>query len=214
MEFDKLVERIDITRARIEAHISGAAMVHIASTRVEDGAHALATVLAYSFAKTGQPTLLVESVPDTASGTAARGGSFAGDVFSKIRAGKDGAPDRLLVGDLGSRSVNDIKELFAKLRTRFAVAITSNSLAENGGAVGLAALSDIVVISVKKNRTSRAADRQLSDALRGMNAPVMGVVMVDRDLEKGVESLLRSEPRAVADDLGAVRLERAGVRAS
>ena len=213
MEFDKLVERIDITRVRIEALLDGASMIHVASARLEDGAHALATVLAYSFASTGQATLLIEPASDPSS-KIARNSSLPSDVFAKIRPGKDGEPDRLRLNDVGARSVADLKELFAKLRGRFAIAITSNSLAENGGAVGLAALSDVVLISVKKNRTNRGADRQLSEALKGMNAPVMGVVMVDHDIDKAVESLRRNETRAAGDEVGAVRLERAGVRAS
>lgn len=213
MEFEKLVERIDITRVRIEALLDGASMIHVASARREDGAHALATGLAYSFAATGQTTILIETPSDAAS-KSARNTLLASDVFAKIRPGKDGEPARLRLSDVGARSVADLKELFAKLRGRFAIAITSNSLAENGGAVGLAALSDVVLISVKKNRTNRGADRELSDALKGMNAPIMGVIMVDHDIDATVGSLRGNETRATGDEVGAVRLERAGARAS
>lgn len=211
LNLSKLIDRIDITRSRIEAQVQGAAIIHVASARLDDCAHTLAAVLAYSFRRTGQTTLLVESVAAKAGKPGSRGSSD--DLFARIRPGIEGEPDRLDVGNIGAWSAADIKALYALLRSRYAITITAHSLAEQGGALGLATHSDVVIVSVKTNRGACAEDRQLNDALRASNAPIMGVVMLDNDAERTLSTLKRdAKPQFVAEDSSKRRLEHVRVR--
>jgi hypothetical protein len=197
MALEDLIERVEITRSRIESQLTGASVINVASARADDGASALATVLAHSFARAGYPTLLLEGRGVPPQPQFASTSLVEGDVLSKVRLARQGGPDALRLDALGARSVAETKRAYAMLRDRYAISVSSHSLAKNPGMIGLASLADVVLISFRKGRSPRDEDRVLAELLRGSSAPVLGVVMMEPDSIESATELHDSSPLTI-----------------
>jgi len=205
-----LIDRVEATRARIETQIGSTAVVNVASAHFDDGGRELAQLLAHSFTRSGYSTLLVEprSSADVNYGASAVKDI---DVLSKVRPARKGLPDVLRLDDVGVRSVSEVKDLYASIRSKYQVSITSQSFKQNPGLSGLAALADVTLISIKSGRGAKSGDRELSEMLRASNAPVLGVVLVDPAAVKAMAvlqlhevSLIHAEQEAATGRRGAL----------
>ncbi|MBD5655133.1 MAG: hypothetical protein IAI50_08110 [Candidatus Eremiobacteraeota bacterium] len=207
-----LIDRVESTRARIESQIGANAVVNIASAHFDDGGRELASLLAHSFTRSGYTTLLVEprSSADVNYGVSA---VKEIDVLSKIRPARQGVPDILRLDDVGVRSVNEVKDLYASLKSKYQVAITSQSFKQNPGLLGLASMADVTLVSIKAGRGAKSADRELNDLLRASQAPVLGVVLVDPAAVKAMAVLQRSEVSLIHAEQEAATARRGALSA-
>jgi hypothetical protein len=166
-----IVERLSVTRTRIEAAASGGpAVVAVTSARGTDGTNLLAHGLAQSLAAVGRGVLLVRSDPKPA---------VVENRWRSIRVGKSGEPSLLDLVD--SYSFEAAQAAFAEFRQRYAFTIVDAALPlRSGSALSLVGAADLVLIAVEQGRASREEDKELAGALRSARAKTLGVVTIDR----------------------------------
>jgi len=164
-----IIERLSVTRTRVEAAASGPAVVAVTSARRTDGTGLLAHGLAQSLASVGRGVLLVRSDVKPASE----------QRWRSIRVGKSGEPSLLDLVD--SYSFDAAQTAFAEFRQRYAFTIVDAALPlRSGSALSLVGAADLVLIAVEQGRASREEDKELASALRSARAKTLGVVTIDR----------------------------------
>jgi hypothetical protein len=165
-----ILEKLSITRTRIEAAARGPAVVTVTSAQATDGTNLLAYGLAQSLAAVGRGVLLVRSevTPSAPEGRT-----------RSIRAAKSGEPSILDLSD--AYSFDAAQAAFAEFRNRYAFTIVDAAVAlRNGSALSLVGAADFVLVAVEHGRPSRDADRELASALRSAHANTLGVVTIGR----------------------------------
>ena len=165
-----IVEKLSVTRAKLEAVMTGSAVIAVTSARVSDGAELLAHGLAMSLASVTRDVLLL-GLP---ASTRIRGNDRIG-----FRDARDGVPT---VSNLAPAYSFEAAQLaFEDYRRHYRFTVVSTVRpTQNGSMLSLIGAADFVVIGVEEGRPSKPEDKELAEALRSANANVLGVVTIDR----------------------------------
>jgi len=180
------IGRLGVTRARIEAAVSGASVLAVTSALRTDGSTFLAAGLAQSLCSVGHEVLLVRMGEGSTTDRTAPVRSRKADreVPVSVREGKSGEPDTLYLGWSGSPasySLEAAQAAFARFRERYAFTIVDATVVlGNGTALSLARAADGVLIALEKGRSGREVDRELAKVLRAAGATTLGIVTIDR----------------------------------
>ena len=184
MDLAAIVQRLDVTRARIEAEVDVPGVIAITSAARGDGKSLVATGLAYGLAGVGHSVLLVDGNADgfnaSGAGSAPKLDVLPFDILQYVTPGVRGEPSRLALtapGVVTSCSVEAVQATFARLRSHFEYTIVDTAvLVQSGMAVVLTSEADGVVIAFKQARAALQADREFVKVLRSSQTPVLGVV--------------------------------------
>jgi hypothetical protein len=130
------------------------------------------------------------------------------DILSKIRPARQGVPDSLRLDDVGVRSLAEVRDLYAALRTRYQITITSHSLKANPGLMSLASAADIALISFKAGRAAKNEDRELAEMLRSSNAAVLGLVLMEPAALETMAAMQHNELMLVHSEQDAATVRR------
>jgi hypothetical protein len=165
-----IVDKLSVTRAKIESAAGGPVVIAITSALVTDGADLLGSGLAKSLFEVGRGVLLLSS----------RGASAAAEPRRiGLRDGKDSGMSVAAIP--GSYSFDAAQASYEECRSRFAFTVVcAGPAANNGSSLSLASAADFVLIAVEQGRSSREEDRELASTLSAANARVFGVVTIDR----------------------------------
>jgi hypothetical protein len=165
-----IVDKLSVTRAKIEAVTAGPVVIAITSARLTDGADLLGSSLAKSLSGVGRDVLLLCSRATPVAPEPRRIG---------IREGNDSGPSVIALA--GSYSFDAAQAAYEEYRSRFAFTVVcAGPAAKNGSALSLACAADFVLIAVEQGRSSREDDRELARVLNAANAKTFGVVTIDR----------------------------------
>jgi Mrp family chromosome partitioning ATPase len=178
MKNSEILERLGVTRARVEAAVPRSSVVAVTSALPSDGSGFLAAGLAQSLASVGHDVLLVRT----------SGPSSISDRTTPLRGrrnehdGKSGEPDVLNLGRDGapaSYSLESAQSIFERFRERYAFTVVdAGNVLDDGTALSLARAADAVLISFEQGRAGRDADRELGKVLKSAGAKMLGVVTV------------------------------------
>jgi Mrp family chromosome partitioning ATPase len=183
MDLTAIVQRLDVTRALIEADVAVPAVIAVTSAARGDGKSLVAAGLAHGLAGVGHRVLLVDGNADGADvnpGGAPKLDLLPYDILQYVTLGLRGEPSYLRLvtpGVVSTCSVETVQATFARLRENFAYTIVDTAvLVQSGMAVALAGEADGVVIAFKQGRPALEADRDFVKVLRSLKTPVLGVV--------------------------------------
>lgn len=197
MGFSEIVERLDVTRARIESGVSEPTVIAITSAKVGDGKALLATALAHSFSSVGYRVLLVGANQYAPLVEGVRSAPKISDrpefdILAYAKPDSKGGPDVLELtapGVAGSCSKESTDATFARFRANYPFTIVYTSvLAQSGVAFSFVSSSDQVVLAFRTGRAADDADRKLLELLKSADATVAGTVMMDRRAIRAFET--------------------------
>ncbi len=164
----EIVNKLSVTRAKLEAVATGPAVIAVTSARLTDGTDLLAKGLAMSLASV-TPDVLLLHAPSSSQ-------LRVKDRFEARPLG-NGAPT---VAELqSSYSFEDARAAFESYRKsyRFTVVVAEQPM-KNGSMLSLLGAADFVVVGLEAERASKPDDRELAQLLRSANANVLGVVTI------------------------------------
>ena len=164
----EIVNKLSVTRAKLEAAASGPAVIAVTSARLTDGTDLLARGLALSLASVTQDVLLLHS----ASSSQIR----VKDRFEARPLGNGGPT----VAELqSSYSFEDARHAFEGYRKNYQfTVVVAEQPTKNGSMLSLLGAADFVVVGLESERSSKPEDRELAQLLRSANANVLGVVTI------------------------------------
>lgn len=212
MDISAIVQRLDVTRARIEEEVIAPGVIAVTSAARGDGKSLVATGLAYGLAAVGHSVLLISGNQNTNSGAvfAPKSSDVPFDLLSVVAPGVRGEPSRVSLTSpelIATCSVENVQAAFARLREKFAYTVVDTGvLVESGMAVVLTSESDGIVIAVKAGRGASEADRDFVKVLQSAKKPVLGVVTTQQKAVRAFRSLatrnftLRNSRSRTADD--------------
>jgi Mrp family chromosome partitioning ATPase len=160
-----IVERLIVTRARIEAAVTGPCVLAVTSALPSDGSAVLASALAESLILAGHSVLVVgdPALPE-------------GRAISPATTLAVSVPRR------DSQSVDSMKAAFEVYRQSFEYTIVDASVAlASGSALAFTRAADFVIVAFEEGRAAREADRELARTLRATGAALLGVVTLERN---------------------------------
>ncbi len=197
MDFAEIVDRLDLTRARLEAEITTPAVIAVTSATPRDGTSMVATGLAHGLAAVGHHVLLVDGNVEAPTlgdvRPAPRLSARADyDVLSYVRSGTSGTPSVLALvgpGVAASCSRETAEPTIARLREHFTyTVIETAALPRSGMALALACAADGVIIALKQGRAATDADQELVKILRSAHASILGVVTTQQKMIRAFEA--------------------------
>lgn len=204
MDLTAIVNRLDLTRARLEAEMTTPAVIAVTSATPRDGSSMVATGLAHGLAGVGHRVLLVDGnvdAPTLAKSTSAPKLSARTDydVLSYATPGTNGAPSVLALNApavAASCSRETAEPAAAQFRQHFTFTIIETAaLPQSGMALAFACAADGVIIALKQGRAPSDADRELIKVLRAAQASLLGVVTTQHKMVREFDGYRRSSQR-------------------
>lgn len=201
MDLTAVVERLDLTRARLEAELTVPAIVAVTSATPRDGTCMVATGLAHGLAAVGHRVLLVNgNVEAPMLGGVTKPSVRADyDLLSYVVQGTTGSPSVLTLdapGAAGACSGETASPTFARFREHFAfTVIETAALPTSGMALSLACAADSVIIALKQGRGPVDADQDLMKVLRAAQAAILGIVTTQPKMLRAFEAYQKAESR-------------------
>jgi 50S ribosomal subunit-associated GTPase HflX len=197
----EVVNKLSVTRAKLEAAASGPAVIAVTSARTTDGTDLLARGLALSLASVTEDVLLVQA----ASNPQMR-------AKDRLAFASPGHGSPTLAELQSSYSFEDARAAFDEYRKKYQFTIVvAEQPTKNGSVLSLLGAADFVIVSLEDGRSSKAEDKELAALLRSANTNVLGVVTIASraiarynatvKVESGVRDLRRADVAAPTADL-------------
>ncbi len=178
-----IAERLGVTRARIEAAVSGPSVVAVTSALDSDGSGILASALAECLTRAGHSVLLITTKGATAPKTVGNTVHISG---SQMPATLELSIDE----SRNSYSLESARAAFGRFRDEYAFTVVdAASASSSGSALSFAGAADLVLIAFEDGRSARNADRDLAKNLTAAGASLLGVVTIDPKTMRSFETV-------------------------
>jgi cellulose biosynthesis protein BcsQ len=194
MNPQELLDKLEPARTRIEAALSGPAVISVTSARPVDGKSLVAASLASNLAHVGHSVLLVDANPSPAATTARSAPKLSPspeyDVLTYASTGAPGSPTILSMGGPGvvaSSSRRLVASAFERFRRNFAYTIVdAPAIEKNAMGLSLVGESDAVIVAFQLGRAATDEDNELVRLLDASGTFKLGVVMLELKYIRGV----------------------------
>ena len=178
----KIEQQLGMIRVRVESEVEAPTAIAVTSANDNDGTTVVARGLAESLAASGQRTLFVDAGGDQAAVRSVP--NFAAlaslDIDMYVAKGGPGEPDVLRLAGPAiaqSGSVEAVRAALVRLNETYRyILIDAAAAASDAVSLMFVSAADVVLIALRKGRSSTPTDAELVALLKTAQANVLGVV--------------------------------------